>query len=64
MEDTGEMFVVIGPYYWGSGATLAEAKKNFGNQGGMLGKGYNVFVFDAESEFRGVDQMGQGALGR
>jgi hypothetical protein len=56
-ETKGETWGVIGACYWGRGATLAEAKKNFGNQGGQLGTGYNVF--DAETEFRGVDDMGR-----
>lgn len=52
-------FVVVGANYWGRGCTVAEAKANFRKQGGRLGNGYNVFKFDAETEFRGVDDFGR-----
>jgi len=54
----GETYVVIGHNYWGRGATLDEAKQNFTKQGGRLSKGYRVFIFGVDSEFRGVDEMG------
>jgi hypothetical protein len=51
--------VVMGQYYWGSGATLDEAKKRFRSMGGRLSQGYGIYVFDADTEFLYVDQMGR-----
>ncbi len=51
--------VVAGHYSWGKGATLAEAKKNFGRNGGKLSDGYIVLTFDGETEFLGFDVMGR-----
>lgn len=55
---TAETFVVIGQQYWGKGATVPEAKKNFREQGGRLTGGYVLLTFDAETEFIGVDAVG------
>lgn len=51
--------VVIGPNYWGKGATLAEAKRNFTKFGGCLSDGYLILTFSAETEFIGVDDIGR-----
>lgn len=58
-ETTGETFVIFGQFYWGKGSTLAEAKKNFTDHGGVLSNGYAILTFDAETEFEGVDNMGR-----
>lgn len=51
--------LVIGQLRWGCGTDLATAKRNFRKQGGILGNGYSVVVFDAETDFVGVDGMGR-----
>lgn len=43
---------------WGYGSDLAEAKKAFRRNDGALGRGYSVIVFDAETDFIGVNPMG------
>jgi hypothetical protein len=43
---------------WGFGADLDAAKKAFRRNGGALGKGYSVIVFDEETDFIGVTPMG------
>lgn len=50
--------VVIGPNYWGSGDTVAAAKRRFTAEGGRLARGYVVLTFSPDSEFKGVDGMG------
>lgn len=50
--------VVIGPWAWGSGDTLAEAKKKFQAQGARLSDGYTVLVFDADTMWLGINDMG------
>lgn len=58
-ETAGETFVIFGLYYWGKGSTLAEAKKAFTEQGGVLSNGYTILTFDADTKFGGVDGMGR-----
>lgn len=55
----GTTVVVGGNGYWGSGATLQEAKKRFQREGGKLANGYEVITFEPGSEFCGVDGMGR-----
>lgn len=43
---------------WGYGSDLDEAKKNFRKNGGVLGKTYEVIVFDETTDFIGVTPMG------
>lgn len=43
---------------WGYGDDLDTAKKNFRKNGGLLSRGYEVIVFDAETDFIGVTPMG------
>lgn len=50
--------VVGGQGFWGSGPDLATAKAEFRRQGGRLGNGYGVAVFDEETDFVGVSGMG------
>lgn len=59
LSPSGDTYVVMGQNYWGRGKDVAEAKKNFRAQGGVLGKGYGVFYFPNTSTFEGVDQMGR-----
>lgn len=50
--------LVMGNFRWGSGVDLASAKAEFRKQGGRLKDGYAVIVFDADTDFCGVDGMG------
>lgn len=58
-EPTGETFLVYAYPYWGKGATLAEAKRKFYEEGGRLSRGYTILVFDADTVLEGVDLMGR-----
>ena len=51
--------LVIGQHYWGHGHDLAQAKKQFRLEGGVLSLGYMIFEFPAELTFTGVDMIGQ-----
>lgn len=50
--------LVIGQHYWGHGNTLAEAKKNFREEGGILSKGYAIIEFRPGLTFKGVNSYG------
>ena len=50
--------VVIGQGCWGKGPDKKTAKRNFQRQGGRLGGGYAMYVFDHDTLFLGVDGMG------
>lgn len=52
-------YVLIGQNYWGRGSSLTQAKSNFRQQGGLLSNGYTLLIFDAETEFAGVDEVGR-----
>ncbi len=44
----------MGNRRWGSGMTLADAKRQWCALGGRLSDGYTVYTFDSESVFHGV----------
>ncbi len=50
--------LVAGNRRWGAGGSMGEAKRNWRDQGGRPADGYTVVTFDADTEFHGVDQMG------
>ena len=50
--------LVMGGRHWGSGPDLATAKREFRKAGGYLSDGYMVLVFDDQTDFCGVNQMG------
>lgn len=58
-EASKETYVLYGQNRWGRGATVAEAKKRFRNQGGVLSDGYVVLTFDAATKFGGFDEAGR-----
>src|SRR5688572_10537440 len=51
--------LVMGAWCWGAGDTLQEAKQKFQAQRGRLSDGYLILVFDASTEFLGVDEIGR-----
>ena len=50
--------LVIGQHYWGHGKDVAEAKKIFKQQGGVLSNGYAIVDFGDDLEFEGVNPIG------
>jgi len=50
--------VVFGNFKWGGGTDRAAAKKEFRANGGRLGDGYAIAVFDDETDFLGFGAMG------
>lgn len=53
------LFVIGGNGRWGKGTTLVAAKAAFRAYGGRLSDGYTILTFDADTEFRGVDDLGR-----
>jgi hypothetical protein len=51
--------VVVGNYRYGAGPDLATAKQRFRARGGRLSDGYAVLVFDEDTDFCGIDNMGR-----
>jgi hypothetical protein len=51
--------VVLGYWQWGAADTLPDAKRNFQAQHGRVSDGYMILVFDADTEFLGVDDVGR-----
>jgi hypothetical protein len=51
--------LVIGQHVWGHADDLATAKRNFGQHGGRLSRGYTIAEFPAGLTFEGVDQLGR-----
>ncbi len=50
--------VVIAPNVWGAGASLEEAKRNVKRHGGRLNAGYTVLVFDNDTQWLGINDVG------
>jgi hypothetical protein len=49
---------IVGYHYYGHGADLKEAKKNFREEGGSLSDGYFIYEFPEGLKFLGVSGMG------
>ncbi len=50
--------VVVAPNVWGAGNDLAEAKANVKRHGGRLDAGYTVLVFDNDTQWLGINDVG------
>lgn len=52
-------YVVVGPHYWGFGLSIVEARDNFRKHGGTVTPNTGIMIFDEDTEFFGIDQMGR-----
>jgi hypothetical protein len=51
-------YVIMGPHIWGAGPTLEDAKSEYCAGDGNLSGGYVILTFDDETQFRGINMLG------